>query len=69
MAAMTRKSIHVSDSLLWRRLAMTWVLLVELSTIASQCACEKVTEEPWRPSPIFLGAHAGGRWGEIKEYS
>jgi hypothetical protein len=68
MAAMTRKSIQVSDSLLWR-LAMVRDLLVELSTIPSQCACEKVTQEPWRLSPIFLSSYAGGRWGEIKEYS
>jgi hypothetical protein len=50
MAAMTRKSIHVSDSLLWR-LAMVRVLLVELSTIASQCASEKVYGATLAPIP------------------
>jgi hypothetical protein len=60
MAAMTRKSIQVSESLLWR-LAMVRVLFVELSTIASQCASEKVYGATLAPIPD-LSRLARRRW-------
>jgi hypothetical protein len=60
MAAMTRKSIQVSESLLWR-LAMVRVLFVELSTIASQCASEKVYGATLAPIPD-LSDFARRRW-------
>jgi hypothetical protein len=53
MAAMTRKSIQVSDSLLWRRLAMARGLLVMLSMIASQNVLQTNYEGTFAPIPVY----------------
>jgi hypothetical protein len=56
MAAMTRKSIQVSDSLLWRRRAMVRDLLVMLSMIASQNVLQTNYEGTFVPIPDLGGA-------------
>jgi hypothetical protein len=57
MAAMTRKSIQVSDSLLWRRLAMARGLLVMLFMVASQNVLQTNYEGTFAPIPGLFGPH------------